>query len=487
MTKNNEIKVLCAEHTNLNDDDVQKIVNVAESLGSVSALMGADIFIECITHNPDIAIVVAESITTNTSFLYEGSVVGEFAYRENEPAVLRTLEIGVPTTDMWAVTQENKTVSQNVSPIFNGKREIIAALIAEKDVTKDYREKINFSDLAKTTGTLMEELMLADSGEQSIHSHLKEGIVLFNAQGVCTYANPVAQNIYQKLGYLEKLKDVSFSNLVLDDTKFSDLAGKKQISNKDVKISSLILDIKYAVVDHSSVGSAFVVMLINDLTDFKEKEKEISLNSVTISEIHHRIKNNLQTIASLLRLQSRRIDDEKAKTFFNESISRVLSIATTHNILAEEGVDNVDIKKMLLRLQDCFIDHSLFTKNIVDFSLIGDTFLIDSDKATSIAMVVNEIVQNCLKHAFPEQPEGNIVVEICKGSSYSNISIRDDGIGYNINDKESSSLGGKIIKRIVEDKLNGKLTIQSGDSGTIVSFDFPYSSGERAPSQIRKK
>ncbi len=87
--------------------------------------------------DPDIAIVVAESNPTNTPTLYEGSVVGEFAYRKNEPAVLRTLEIGMPTTDMWAITQEYKTVSQNVAPILNKKNgEVIAALIAEKRCNK---------------------------------------------------------------------------------------------------------------------------------------------------------------------------------------------------------------------------------------------------------------------------------------------------------------------------------------------------------------
>ncbi len=178
----------------------------------------------------------------------------------------------------------------------------------------------------------------------------------------------------RSLDILISSKTLIFSNLVLDNTKFSTLMERKNIRNKDVKVRHFILDIKYAVMDCSDENMACVVMLINDLTDFKEKEKELILKSVAISEIHHRIKNNLQTIASLLRLHSRRINDEGAKASFYESISRVLSIATTHDILAEEGVDNVDIMTMLTRIKGCFSDHMLFANGVVKFSIVGDTF-----------------------------------------------------------------------------------------------------------------
>ncbi len=116
-------------------------------------------------------------------------------------------------------------------------------------------------------------------------------------------------------------------------------------------------------------------------------------------------------------------------------------------------------------------------------------FLIDSDKATSIALVVNEVIQNCLKYAFVGRGRGSIIVEICKGATYSNISIRDDGVGYNVDNVATISLGSKIIQRIVEDKLKGKLTIQSSENGTIVLFDFPHgaeSNDAKSDASIRR-
>ncbi|WDU82161.1 sensor histidine kinase [Caloramator sp. Dgby_cultured_2] len=153
-------------------------------------------------------------------------------------------------------------------------------------------------------------------------------------------------------------------------------------------------------------------MLIRDITEVKEKEKELILKSVAIREIHHRVKNNLQTIASLLRLQSRRIQDENAKKSFNESINRILSISVTHEILAQNGVDEVDIKTIISKIAESTLNYSLSPNENIKVFINGDSFNIDSDKATSIALVVNEILQNSLEHAFEGKEDGKIEVTI---------------------------------------------------------------------------
>jgi len=188
------------------------------------------------------------------------------------------------------------------------------------------------------------------------------------------------------------------------------------------------------------------------------------------------VKNNLQTIASLLKLQARRIDDQPAKNAFNESINQVLSIAATHEILAEEGRDDVDIMVMLQKIKSNTLRSGLLNHKSITINLKGDTFLCESDMATSIALVVNEVTQNCLKYAFPERDSGTIEIEICNGTKYSNISIIDDGVGYDVKEKSAEKLGLMIVRRIVTEKLRGNLTMESGSGGTKVLFDFPLSS-----------
>jgi two-component sensor histidine kinase len=464
---------LCQQHSDLTSGDIQKIKKISECLASIAELMESDMFIDCRTRDPDMAIVVAQDRPSNTKSLYSGSVVGKFAHRSKEPAVIRTLEIGMPTMDMSGVTQENKNVRQSVSPIKNSVGDVIGALIAEKDVTETVKAEKKLSVLTQTTGQLIERGTFSSSGDNSLPYHVTDGILMFSPSGVCTYANPVAEKIYRDLGYIEQLEGLSFSNMIFHGVEFEDILVKKQIILNDLEVGNFIFHIKYTYVKNKNEDFAGVVMLINDVTDVKNKEKELVLKTVAISEIHHRVKNNLQTIASLLKLQCRRIDDIPAKAAFNESISQVLSIAATHEILAEDCKDDVDIMTMLQKIKSNTMQHGLLANKGITINLKGDSFLCDSDMATSIALVVNEVTQNCLKYAFIGRNTGVIDIEICKGAMYSNISIVDDGIGFDLDGKPSEKLGLLIIRRIVTEKLKGNLTTESSHNGTKVLFDFP--------------
>lgn len=463
---------LCKVHTYLTDEDIKKLESIAKNLPLIADLLQADIFIDCMTKDPNIAIVVAEAKPSNFPSMYQQSVVGEFALRKNEPAVLRTLEIGMPTRDLRAITQENKSVKQNVVPIRNNSGDVIGTLIAEIDITKSVKEKKNMEILSETTEKLTETLLTFIDNENPIHYHITDGIIIFNSRGISTYANPVAKELYRKLGYIDDLIGIDFNNLVLDGKRFSEIKTQDFISSSEVDIGELTLEVKYAVMKQRNIEVEGVIMLVRDISDVKAKEKELILKSVAIKEIHHRVKNNLQTIASLLRLQSRRVENETIKIAFNDSISRILSIAVTHEILAQKCVDDVDIKTILLRIKNNVIDYSMPKNTSVKIEITGDNLNIDSDKASSIALVVNELIQNSLRYAFVGRDEGLIEVNIQKGSMYSNISIIDNGIGFDINSTRPGSLGFNIVKSIVKDKLQGQINIQSNSKGTKVMFDF---------------
>lgn len=462
---------LCQRHTTLSRSDIRKLKDFSVSLGNIAEMMGADIFIDCGTRDPDVAIVVAQARPSNANSLYESSVVGQLACRSNEPAVLRTLEIGLPTRDMRGITQENKNVRQSVSPIKNDSGAVIGVLIAEKDVTASVKEKRNMKALAQTTSILMEELTNCRGGDNSLPSQVNDGILMFNSRGICIYANPVGVGIYRKLGYLDKIVGLDYSNLNIDGTSLSDILGSKHSIHDDVKVGSLSLKIKYTLANQND--STGVAMILSDVTDMCIKEKELILKTVAISEIHHRVKNNLQTIASFLKLQSRRIDNEEVRLLFNESISRVLSIAATHEILAEGGVDDIDIMTMLKKIKSSIIGHGLAGSKAISITIRGDTFICNSDRATAIALVMNEAIQNSLKYAFIDRDEGMIAIEICNGTMYSNISIIDNGAGFDPDNERAGNLGFTIIRRLVAEKLGGNLTVESSESGTRILFDFP--------------
>ena len=117
------------------------------------------------------------------------------------------------------------------------------------------------------------------------------------------------KKLYKKLGYKDDIVGMNFVNLVLNGIPFNKIIEGKEDSVSEMEVGKLCLQVKYAVTGGRD-NSLGLIMLIKDITEVKEKEKELILKSVAIREIHHRVKNNLQTIASLLRLQSRRIEND---------------------------------------------------------------------------------------------------------------------------------------------------------------------------------
>lgn len=462
------IQQLCKKYTHLCDKDIEKLEKIGVTLPIVSELVQADVFLDTLTKNPNKAIVLGAAMATKS--LYHHSVVGELATRENEPAVIRTLETGMPSRQLKAITQENQQARQDVVPVHNDEGSVIGVLIIESDTSDANNQKKNFEILSETTEQITQVLLMHHTPEEITH-YVNDGIIIFSEEGRAVYANPVAEKLYEKLGYKDPIKGMIFENITLSDHSFKEILQHPSIHNDEIEIGPLCLSLKYySIVEEGKVES--LVMLIKDVTDVKEIEKELILKSVAIKEIHHRVKNNLQTIASLLRLQSRRTGDETVKKAFNESISRILSISLTHEILAQNGVDDIDIKAILEKLVDNILGYSKNNQVQISALIVGDAFLINSDKATSIALVVNELVQNAIEYAFEGRTEGKILLIIEKGEFCSRIIIQDDGIGFDKAGIRNGSLGYRIVKGIVSDKLGGELSVNTSSKGTSVSFYF---------------
>lgn len=467
------LRELCKTHTDLSEEDIFILEGIEKTLPLISKLVGEFTFIDCLTRDLDIAIVVAEAKGSNYSSLYKNLVVGKLALRQNEPAALRTLELGVETSDLKALTQENIMVKQKTVPIKNPKGKIIGVLIMEKDITEEMSQNRNMEILSETTEQLAQTLMNlkeVDSENTMDYNLLNDAIVIFDENGISLYANFNAEELYKKLGYKDKIVGMKFDNLVLNEANFEFIVNTRKATEFETNIGHLSLQIKYAFTKKSH--GYRVIMLIKDITDIKQKEKELILKSVAIKEIHHRVKNNLQTIASILRLQSRRTNNLEAKKSFGDSINRVLSIAAVHEVLAQNGIDDINIKNILSKIKDNAIRNGIQCNKTISVELLGDSFNVNSDKATSIAIVLNELLENSVKHAFTEDSLGNIQITIEKGIMYSSISISDNGVGFDFTSKNNDSLGLNIVNSLVKDKLNGYINIESSKKGTKVVFYF---------------
>ena len=464
------LRMICKQYTDLSAKNIEKLEKISEGLPVLSKLLKADIFIDCMTENRDIAIVVAEA-NPKTGSNYTKSVVGKYAYRKNEPAVLRTLETGHPSRGYKALTQENRNVTQNVVPIRSDEQdseEIIAVLIVEEGVGDEDTGRGLFLNNA-TKEILMSSMEITK--EQRIINYINDGILIFNDKGICIYANSMAKNIYRKIGYKNNILGEKFDNIILDNIGLETVLSGKIKNRRDINVSNMALNMEYFLIKEKKFIKN-IVLFIKDITEIKIKEKELVLKSVAIKEIHHRVKNNLQTIASLLRIQARKTDDKAIKSAFNDSINRILSISITHEILAQNGLDELEIKEIIEKILKSAIRENLDGRLDLRVDILGDNFEINSDKATTIALIVNELVGNCIKHAFKGRTEGEIIVKIEQGKIKSHISISDNGIGMERKEDTKGSIGLQIVESLVKEKLYGNLEIKTGNKGTVISFGF---------------
>ncbi|MCF6466264.1 histidine kinase [Clostridium sp. Cult2] len=312
-------------------------------------------------------------------------------------------------------------------------------------------------------------LEITDIFPMAVHQ-LNVSAIIFNDRGISIYANCNAEILYRGLGY-EDLIGSYFDSLAFGRVRFNNILDYKHNEIEFVTIGGQILEIKYVLIKQKN-DFLGVNMIIKDVTEIKAKEKELLLKSIAIQEIHHRIKNNLQTIASLLRLQSRRIQDINARRAMNESINRILSISTTHELLSDNGIDDVDIKIILERIVAIFKNYLLVPDKNIDIKVLGDTFIIDSHYATSIALVVNELIQNSIEHGFKRKKSGYINIKINKRDSLYTISVLDNGEGFDLSKLTNNSLGLNIVNGIVKEKLGGDFNIDSSHEGTNISFGF---------------
>lgn len=195
--------------------------------------------------------------------------------------------------------------------------------------------------------------------------------------------------------------------------------------------------------------------------------------NILLKEIHHRVKNNLQVISSLLSLQSRHIKDEKAVEAINEGRARVRSMALIHqNLYQKNNLTNIGTKKYFEQLTQELFDTYKIDKGSVELKLGIEELALDVDTMIPLGLIVNELVTNSLKYAFKGRKKGVISVSLSKNNSKLLLEVKDDGIGIadEINVGKSSSFGYKLIHAFVK-KMKADLKVNS-TNGTAVSLAF---------------
>lgn len=462
------VSTLCKSHTNLLQQDIDTIKELAAQLPLIADLNKANIFVDCPTKEGKHAIVVAEASPTTTTSIYKQPVVGKFAYEAFEPAVFFTLKTGKPMFLNRALTQEGKTAEQSIVPIKGINDRVIGVLIMEKDIDEKLQQQNQIKALSEVNQTLSELLLGITEDRPIISEVLEEAVFFVDDYKKILYFNPSAINLVLEVcstecrvgtpiyKYFPCIKDL--------------ISHPEELLMREIQILKKVFQVKkISLGEHDKVKGTFFIF--RDITELREKERELIAKSVAIREIHHRVKNNLQTVASLLRLQMRRGVPEESKVHFEESLHRILSIASVYEIiLANSSVDEVDIKGLAEKIGSRLINHCDQEYRDIRITFSGPSFELKSKKAVTVALVINELIQNCLKHAFCDRKQGLINVNFILNNTKVEVQVVDNGKGYA--PSTNQSLGLDIVRMMVEHDLAGEFIIKRAEIGTSASIIF---------------
>lgn len=468
MTKIQELELICRQYTDLTQEDIEKIYEVTKNLSLIADLSRANVFVDCPTRGGKNAIVIAEAAPTTTKSVYEKSVVGKFAYEAFEPAVFFALRTGKHISLNRAITQEGKIVEQSVVPIKSSSNRVIGTLIMEKDISSKLENQDKLKALTKTTETLSEFLIGMTENRPIISEVMEEALFFIKPNGNILYYNPSAINLVTELCNAKCRTETPIENYFpcISDIIFSN----EEVSMKEINILKKTFEVKKVnLKQDGEINGIFVIF--RDLTELREKERELVVKSVAIREIHHRVKNNLQTVASLLRLQMRGVPEE-SQIHFIESLNRILSIASVYEIiLSSSSMDEIDIYSLIKKIGNMLVYNQEHENKDIIINYEGSKLLVQSEKAVSVALIINELIQNSIKHAFKNLENGEIKVCFKYDNNLVDVQVHDNGIGFS--PSATPSLGLDIVKMMTEHDLSGQCHIESTGCGTIVTIKFP--------------
>ena len=186
------------------------------------------------------------------------------------------------------------------------------------------------------------------------------------------------------------------------------------------------------------------------------------------------IKNNLQSVISLLRLQQHRLNNNEAKRALAESISRIMAIASTYELMSKQLVSTTNLKAFIKLFISNFVQLNEQNMKFYIELKIDPQIFVNSDQIVSLAIIINEILQNVVSHAFngSQKIKKYVQIEAKIVDNIITITVEDNGVGFDTTKVKKDSLGLAIINSYVKDKLSGRLKISSSKKGTKISFSF---------------
>lgn len=467
------MRELCLQYTDLNDEDIGLLERMEAQLPFIAELTETDIFIDAPVNNGVDAIVLAWARPAKRS-LYRNSVVGEIAYATHEPAVYQTFSTGEMVRNVRGVSQEGVPIAQTVVPLYNGSGRVVGVLIMEKDISAEIRQEAQVEFLSKAADQLSSTLMALSMTGSSWEEWLGNGLFVLNEHGVVTYANRNAARMYRQYCGGEPLGGELMQRL---SCRTMQELTKNLCSPSEFEFGAASFVFQaHPLLTYGVLNGC--VLSMQDVSELRRKERELNAQSASIREIHHRVKNNLQNVVALLRLQMYRSRSRVLRAEFNACINRILSISQVHDVFAHQDWDFIDLKELAEYILQTLIEAFALPKQQINASVQGQAVRINAAQAVPMALVINELVTNSLKHGIKSNLYGEISILVEEAGGKNHIVVADSGKELAVDWAEKNSMGIYIVRLLICDQLEGTFRLERCGGSTMATVSFPQYDAE---------
>ena len=431
-------------------------------------------------------VAVAHIRPTTAATLFPHDVIGDEISYGARPHIDQALSSAEIVRDTQPEAMGEFMVKEETIPVMVGDQ-VIGVISRHRNselMRQPSRLELNYREIAHNLYRMIAEGTFPYPDAGSLFDpapRVGDGLIRLDVNGVISYASPNSRSAFSRLGWVSEVEghvlgDVAQSLARVrpdahEETIALGLTGK---ALKRVEIENVGGTIDFTVLPLMRSGDRIgAIVMLNNVTELRRRERELVTKDATIREIHHRVKNNLQTVSALLRLQARRIEDPGASAALNEAVRRIASIALVHETLSNSRDSSVAFDDVL----DSLVTHALELSprmNELRIDRTGSFGSLEPRIATPLALVITELIHNALEHGLAQEGLA-LGIHVSSVASELSVTISDDGVGFpeGFDIATSPNLGLQIVRTLTENELRGTLSLVTDEKETRAVLLFP--------------
>ena len=454
-------------------------------------------------------VVLGQMRPSNSATVVQHDLVGQTAATGEWPLAVQAVQSGEMTRGEILLEAGEETVRLHCIPVrCDGVTVAVLARLSAGAGRRPGHLERTYRELFDRFAVMVSESTFPFPSEDVATEEaprVGDGVVVVDDEGRVLYASPNATNALHRMGMYSQIEGRRLTDLGIEESAIEWALASALPVVEEVERRPDVTVLLHCIPLIAQDDVTGCLVLLRDVTDVRRLDRLLLSKDAAIREVHHRVKNNLQTISALLRLQARRLPAGGGRVALFEAERRVRSIAIVHEILSREPSDQVPFDEIVTSLIRMAEDSVVLTRPVT-FEVIGELGEVPADVATPLAVVLAELLQNAVEHAFLDggdggedagagsarspspQTVGHIQVHLVNDLVALTLEVLDDGsglpMGFDID--QTQSLGLSIVRDLVRSQLEGTITMHNrrdthpGAAGTAVTIGLRAQHGHNA-------